>query len=61
MKFEVFMKPIGLCKRTKAFRPKYDVTVEAEDKNAAALLARNSAAGEGFHNYAVTKIKQVLQ
>lgn len=61
MKFDVLMKPTGLCKRTKARCPEYLVSVEADDKNAAALLACNSAAAEGFKNYAVTKIKQVLQ
>jgi len=59
MKFDVLLKPTGLAKRTRRLCPEYLISVEADDKNAAAMMARNSAAIEGFKNYAVTKIKEL--
>lgn len=59
MKFKVILKPVGLAKRTKAFCPEYAIELDADDKNAAAMLARTSAASDGFKNYAVTKIKEL--
>lgn len=58
-RFEVVMKPTGMSRANR--RPEYEISLEADDKNAAAMAARKTAESEGFKGYAITKIKEVQQ
>lgn len=58
-RFEVILKPTAMSKAK--FRPEYKISLEAEDKNSAAIAARKTAEIEGFKGYAITKIKEVQQ
>ena len=61
MKFEILMKPTAMSrnKAGKARLPEYTTIIDASDKNAAVMFARNAAAIEGFAGYAITKIKEL--
>jgi len=58
-RFDILMKPTAMSKAR--FRPEYEISLDAEDKNAAAMAARKTAEAEGFKGYAITKIKEIAQ
>ena len=58
-RYDITMKPTAMSKAK--FRPEYEISLEVEDKNAAAMAARKTAQTEGFNGYAITKIKEVQQ
>lgn len=62
MKFLITMKPTALPKQYGRSRgAEYQMEVDASDKNAAALVARNAASAEGFLGYAITDVKEMKQ
>ena len=58
-RYDITMKPTAMSKAK--FRPEYEISLEADDKNTAAMTARKTAEKEGFKGYAITKIKEVQQ
>ena len=58
-RFDILMKPTAMSKAK--FRPEYEVSLEAKDRDSAVISARAVAEREGFKGYAVTKIKEITQ
>jgi hypothetical protein len=61
IRFEVTLKPVGMSSIVKHLCSELVYPLTAANRDAAAQIARDLAAAEGFKNFAVTKVQEVKQ